>query len=203
MAGICDRRPSRPIAPVSAQLRFTTLSGLFSRPALQAGGRWFETGTAHLAYSAGGSVWPGATGLPEPPDAAERTILSEAVWETLSPPASHNQWRPEKARWRLPSYGGSAVWRPLSAGFTEPSVAAERTPPFGPCENTVPSGVAQPVAPRVSEIAILFARRLRGALVPRPRPDLAGLRSASLERAGAVFCRFSAQKAQTLRAFYI
>jgi len=30
-------------------MRFPTLSDLFSRPALQAGGRWFETGTAHFS----------------------------------------------------------------------------------------------------------------------------------------------------------
>jgi len=54
-------------------------------------------------------VRPGATGLPEPPDAAERTVLYEARVEALSFPGSHAQRRPEKARSRLFEVGRDRV----------------------------------------------------------------------------------------------
>src|SRR5450759_4676902 len=56
------------------------------------------------------------------------------------------------------AFSVSGPFRPGATGLPGrlAPLAARRS--TGPCENTVPSGVAQPVAPRESEIAIPFER---------------------------------------------
>jgi len=78
-----------------------------------------------LASSAGGSVRPGATGLPEPPDVAERTILSGAVWVDTIPSGLARSAAPreiEKALGsNLPGSGSGEV-----AAAASPREAIER-----------------------------------------------------------------------------
>ena len=117
-----------------ASARFGTLaawavSSAGRAPALQAGGRWFEPGTAHLAPSAGGSYRPGATGLRSrlTPLAARRSTepCSNTVSFGAAPPATPRERERRFGLVQPHAAGGS--YRPGATGLPEPPDTAGRT----------------------------------------------------------------------------